>query len=148
MPKLTFYHQVRADGGQRTGVDCEDTEVLHFFNPGTEQHDPRLLWYLDVRCEGDALPEGPEHARSWLLKNHDFFVSQLNAIADEGLDAGFDAEVKPLQRELSGAPDGAQITVVVFAVRRLLGREMADKVRAVARNWTSLIESLAPLSVV
>lgn len=150
MSKLTFYHQVRVDGGERTGIDADDTELLHFFQPGAseEEHDPRLLWYVDVRCEGDRLPGDASGARDWFLQNQPFFVQELTRIAEEELDVGFDAENRPYQREVGGAPDGARVLIVVSAVRRLVGREVADHVRQMANQWSQLLNQLVPLSMV
>ena len=147
MTKLTFYHQVRADGGERTGIDSDESQLLHFFQPGRGEADPALLWYLDVRCEGDGLPDDGTVARDWFLTHQAFFVSQLTKVADEELSAGFDAEMRPFQREIV-APDGTRVLIVVSAVRRLVAREIAKNIRQVSQNWKSLMGQLVPLSVV
>ena len=78
MPKLTFYHQARFDGGRRTGISLDDDATsLHFFETGAaeEDYDPRLLWYVDLRCEGNAIPGEPQAARDWFLDNEAYFVA-------------------------------------------------------------------------
>ena len=148
MNKLTFYHQVRCDGGQRTGIDSDNSELLQCYKAGGEDADPALLWYLDVRCEGKKLPKEPAAARNWFVENRAFFTRTLAEIADQDLGAGFDADWAPFQREVSGAPDGARVLVVVSAVRRLVARQIAQDVRKVARNWRKLLDCLESPSVV
>jgi hypothetical protein len=148
MPKLTFYHQVRADGGERTGIELDGTTLLHHFQQGHEEHDPALLWFLDLRCEGASLPDEPEAVREWFLKNEAFFVSRLREIADVDLRAGFDAEVMPFEKEVASAPDNARVVVAVSAAGRLVARQIAKDLRNVASDWAMLLSRLAPLSVV
>ena len=148
MTKLTFYHQVRADGGKRTGIESDTETLLHHFAPGGKEHDPALLWYVDLRCEGERLPDTPEGAREWFVRNEGYFVAQLRAIANDGLSVGFDAELMPLQRNLADAPDGARVTVVVSAVKRLLGRDIAPRLCELADHWGELLSQVCPLSAV
>jgi hypothetical protein len=85
LASLTFYHQVRADGGVRTGIETDGAEILHSFTPGGEEDDPALLWYVDVECEGANLPRDGLAARDWFLIHSDFFVAEFARIADEEL---------------------------------------------------------------
>ena len=148
MTKLTFYHQARADGGKRTGIESDRDTLLHHFAPGHEEHDPALLWYVDLRCEGEGLPDTPEGARDWFVRNTDYFVAQLRAMANDGLSAGFDPDLMPLERHLADAPDGVHVTVVVSAVRRLLARDIGPRLREFADHWGELLSQLCPLSAV
>jgi hypothetical protein len=146
--KLTLYHQVRVDGGERTGVDCGDTEVLHGFQPGSEEPDPALLWFVDVRCEGDRLPDDSHGAREWFLAHDRYFVGLLARIAHDQLEIGCDSELRPYTREYRDGPNGARVEIVVSAARRMVGREIAKKVEELAHQWRAVLESLEPLSVV
>ena len=148
MAELTFYHQVRVNGGERTGIDGESGPLLHYFQEGTEEFDPSLLWYVDVRCSGDQLPRDPQAAREWFLKNASFFVEHLKQVADAHLGPGFDADYLPYQQEIQDAPDGARVRIVVSAARRLVARNVASELRDVAGRWTQLLDRLVPLSLV
>jgi len=148
MKKLTFYHQVRADGGKRTGIESDDETLLHHFAPGGKDHDPALLWYVDFRCEGERLPDTPDGARDWFVRNEGYFVSQLREVASDDLSVGFDAELMPLERHLADAPDGARVNVVVSAARRLPARDIAPRLRELADHWGELLSELCTLSPV
>jgi hypothetical protein len=148
MPNLTFYHQVRVDGGERTGIELDGNTLLHHFQQGDEEHDPALLWFLDLRCDGGSLPNEPESVREWFLKNETFFAGRLREIAEVDLRAGFDAEVMPFEKEVAGAPNGARVVVALAAAGRRVGRQIARDLRDVAGNWAMLLSRLAPLSVV
>jgi hypothetical protein len=149
MTKLAFYHQVRFDGGRRSGISLnDDSTSLHFFEGEVEEedYDPRLLWYVDVRCEGDVLPTEPQAARDWFLANEPYFVAEIRGLADE-IAIGVDNDIWPYQRELASPPDGCQAEVAVQAIRRLTGREMADNLRRLAVDWHPLLTQLEPLPV-
>src|SRR5947207_6480872 len=90
MPKLKFYRQRRVDGGTRTGIDVDNEEMWHRFEePPEAEADPALVWYVDVRCHGPAVPAGREEARVWLLKNTPVIKRAFEQIADK-LHAGYD----------------------------------------------------------
>jgi hypothetical protein len=144
---LTFYCQARVDGGRRWGIDSAVGELLQHFEPGSTDPNPSLLWFIDVLCEGESLPDDPQGARDWFLKNQDFFVKHLTKIADEQLDLGFDAEYRPYEREIADGPDLARVKIAASAIRRVVAREMAAHVREVARRWGDLIGVLSPASV-
>jgi hypothetical protein len=147
MAELTFYHQVRTDGGERTGIDNESGPLLHYFQEGSEEFDPRLLWYVDVRCSGEELPREPRAARDWFLKNSKFFVEHLKQVA-ANLGPGFDADYLPYQEEIEDAPDGARARIVISAARRLVARKIPSELRDVAERWTQLLDRLDLLSPV
>ena len=145
---LTYYRQTREDGGVRAGIDADDTELLHHFSPGEEEHDPALTWWVDLRCKGSSLPHDPAGAREWFRKHGSFFVTAMQDVADKRLIAGFDADLWPYRREIADAPDGARVEIVISAVRRLVARDIAEVLRQFARNWDTLLDQLEPLSVV
>ncbi|NQT36325.1 MAG: hypothetical protein HQ581_02485 [Planctomycetes bacterium] len=148
MPELIFYHQVRVDGGERTGASIDGTTVLEFFKPESGEADPALLWYVDVCCEGDNVPNDAKSARRFFSENSDYFTAWLGEIATGELDIGFDAESRPFQREAPDGLPGVRAQIVISAVRRLLARDIADRIRGVAAHWKELLDRLAPLSVV
>jgi len=82
----------------------------------------------------------------WFVNNEAFFVEGLRRTAAD-IELGLDAELWPFHRQLADGPQGARCSVVVLAVRRLSGREMAANIRALAENWKPILERLAVLEV-
>jgi hypothetical protein len=148
MPTLTFYRQARVDGGVRTGIDVDDETVLHHFQPETSESDPALLWYIDLRCKGERLPSEADDARAWFIDKREWFQRELRRIAEQRLEMGFDAELRPYHEELSDGPKGAEVVVYVSAVRRLTARDIASQLRDLADRWEQILHDLAPLSKV
>src|SRR5581483_5387069 len=90
MHNLTFYRQKRQDGGMRTAITVDDDYVFHQFQPGDEDPpDPALLWFVDVRCEGKALPTAPDAALNWFRKHAKLIKDAMTEFADK-LQAGLD----------------------------------------------------------
>jgi hypothetical protein len=147
MTEIAFFHQVRADGGERTGIDVDGQSVLQYFQPERSDFDPALLWYIDIVCEGENLPEEPDSIREWFLTHAAYFTGLLESICQRDLHAGFDSELRPFQREFSGGPEGAGVRVVVSAVRRLVARQVAERLQEVAINWKEILSRLTPLPV-
>jgi hypothetical protein len=145
MPKFTFYSQTRYDGGVRCGIGAEGYTDLQHFQPGDKETDPALLWYIDVVCEGEMLPNDPEAFRSWLLENKDYFAQHLADVADD-LAIGFDKDLAPFHVQFSDGPDGVGVELTISAIRRLVARDIADKLRVFARTWENALRELAPLA--
>ena len=49
MHELICFRQKRQDGGIRSGIQIDGTTHFHRFDEGTEDFDPSLLWYVDLR---------------------------------------------------------------------------------------------------
>src|SRR5438874_10628438 len=96
MHTLSFYRQARQDGGVRTAIEVDSETTFHQFEPGSEESDPALLWYVDLRCEGEDLPSEPEDARKWLLANADLIKHGFRLLADK-VAAGVDWSVYPVE---------------------------------------------------
>ena len=142
MSKLTFYQQVRVDGGRRIGVDSDAEELLQCFQDGTSDTNPTLLWFVDIRCEGDRLPGDGEGARAWFANNRDYFAAGLRNVAREELCVGFDTECYPAQCRLPLGPDNTTVEIVVSAMRRIDGRSMGQRLVEFADEWDSLLGQL------
>jgi hypothetical protein len=70
-------------------VAIDDRTVLHLFEPGRDDSDPALLWFVDLRCRGRRLPTEAESARQWLLDQGPIVRAGFAVLADEirvGLD--------------------------------------------------------------
>jgi hypothetical protein len=144
MAGLTFYRQARRDGGVRTGVMLGENTVLHRYEEGDEDHDPALVWSVDLRCNGSGLPDDVEGARRWLLQHEGIIRRGFERFADE-LQAGADVDPYPLQWEgFEDAPDHVQMKIVCGAVRRVDALRLADVLRDVATHWRPRIEELSP----
>lgn len=147
MTKLTFFHQVRVDGGVTTGIEIDDTRALESIQVETEEFDPVLLWYVDFICEGDNVPGEPEPARQWFLDNEQFFVRSMLMPATEELEIGFDPEVRPFRRIRDAGPGDCRVTMIVSAMRRVDARTIAGRIRQVAESWRELLTNLERYSL-
>ena len=144
MGKLAFYRQARIDGGMRTGVDWDDTPLLHEFAPGSDDNDPALVWYVDVEFEGDAcyaVPSGAEVVRRWLLRRGAAVATSLRTVADE-LALGIDVATWPMKRSLGDLPRGVHATVSCSAMRRIDCREIGQRLRELADDWRQIVRRL------
>ena len=139
MPTITFFRQARRDGGIRTGIDIENQTVLSRFE-GSEDDDPTLLWFVDVRCTGTRLPRDAEAARLWLERTEKPIVAAIESLAKQ-IPTGLDPSESPLRstRRLS---NGGSITVACSAIRRAEARALAAILDDVAANWRGRLRSL------
>lgn len=144
MPKLTLYRQARVDGGIRTEVEINGVTCWGLFAEGEGDPDPALLWYVDVRCEGEDLPTEPATARDWLLKQAPTMRQALAAVAEE-LSVGVDHDLWPLRREIAGLPTGVSGQIVVSAIRRLTERQISAAISDMSAHWTEFVTGLQPL---
>jgi hypothetical protein len=146
MPKLNYYRQRRVDGGLRSAISVDDTIVLHVFEPGDEESDPALRWYVDVRSEGTRLPTRPADVRQWYQDQREIIETALRALADE-LRAGIDIDSWPLQRSVPGAPRGVRIKIVSSAVRRVDALQLSDVFLDLADHWDEYLLDLQDVEV-
>jgi hypothetical protein len=145
MHTITFFRQARADGGIRMGIDINGALGWHHFQPGDEEYDPALVWYVDVECQGPNrdLPEGREKAKQWLLDRAPIIKAGLCALADK-LRLGFDAEEPDYEQDIVGAPPRVTMMVICSAVRRIDARRIAKILKQIATDWEDLLGQLAP----
>jgi hypothetical protein len=141
MPQLTFYRQHRRDEGVRTGVDIDGETLLHDFEPGADEIDPVLSWWVDVRCEAVRVPEEPAEARKWFLTHAESIQAGLRKLAEE-MRAGIDFDTWPLPWKVPKPPRGVHITIGCSASRRLPARKMADALSELAGSWPDTIRAL------
>lgn len=144
MPAITLYRQARFDGGVRTGIDIDGNSVLMDYSEGDSDDNPALLWYIDLRCEGETLPADPEEARKWLRRAAPAFKSALIAAADE-LRVGFDPEFHPFRRGIQLPQADAHAEIVVSAIRIIDGRKAAELLRAFAAECEEILAKVSPL---
>jgi hypothetical protein len=139
MMKLTFYHQKRRDGGVRTGVELDGERVLELFEPGSAQEDPKLKWWIDVRCAQKTWPSDPEGVRGWLLENAQKIERGLKEFAAE-LGAGID--INWPARHFVSSRSGLKIEIFCSAMVRVGGREIQTELLKLAENWRTIIAEL------
>ncbi|MGD0387733.1 MAG: hypothetical protein ABSC42_02155 [Tepidisphaeraceae bacterium] len=142
MQTITFYRQKRIDGGIRTGVEVGGNTVLSTFKSGRGEHDPALVWYVDVICKGRKLPKNSEEARRWLVDHHASIQRLLNALAGRIME-GIDPDVWPISQQ--GIIHGVKIRISCSTVRRLEARKLATVIRDIAQRWDEYVGDLAPV---
>ncbi len=147
MATVTFFHQERADGGVRSGIDYEGMTVLENFIGGAREDDASLVWYIDVKFEGNLIPIGSaELVRSWLHKMGEHIKPGLMSLAAD-LEAGTDTFV-PVKRDIDVPIPTIRVTVAATGIRRLGARQIGEKIRGVAEHWQLLLQQLRPLESV
>ncbi len=142
MAKLTFYRQVRQDDASRTGLAIDNVLRMMDFTPGSPEPDPALSWYLDVRCEGNGVPNEPEQARAWMLRHAPLFQQGLHCFADE-LKTGIDTDIYPVQRVMPSPPPDATVKLVCSAMRRMKALDIAEQIERMGADWNALLNKLA-----
>lgn len=145
MPALSFYRQARADGGVRTGINVEGDLLLESFEPGGSEPDPALLWYVEIRCNGTALPTDREAVRQWFREQESSLKRALLALAEK-LEVGSD-ETWPYQYAVPDGPTGTTVKIVCSAVRGLELGTLASVLRDIAKSWDHLLKQLGPSEV-
>ena len=140
MPSIIFYRQARVDGGAHTGIDVNG-DSLEYFESGTGDHDPALVWYVDLRLEGDDLPDNPEEVSQWLL-DHELLVNSTYRQLAERLEVGVDPDVWPLQVASTQAPAGIGVVAVCSCMRRILARQMGKTVTDIEEHWKEYLDRL------
>lgn len=146
MATIWYYKNVRFDGGVRTGLDVDDVRAFHQFTPGAEPEDPGLEWFVEVMCEGDALPSDPDAAREWFIGHLPPVRAGLEQVADR-LSVGIDELSMPYVASAPLPDSGVRCRIRCSAIRRLSGLGIASRLRAVAANLESEVRSLPPASL-
>lgn len=147
MPRISFYIQERLDGGVRTGVEVNGDTALGRFKPGrSNEPDPALQWYVDVRCSGARLPSEGEAARGWLIRNSAKVTGALKVAAAQ-IHAGIDPGDWPFRYEVTDRT-GTRILISCSATLNLSARKLAGVLKKLGDNWEKTLENLAPLTEV
>ena len=126
---VTFYHQVRADGGRRTGVSVDGSAgVEYFVDPaGPDDFDPALRWYVDLTWELPDAPRTKRATRAWYAAKL-LEIRQVLAEVAEVLRAGVDGDLGPWTSTFPTA--SGPVRVAVSAQRRIDGTTVAQGIRA------------------
>lgn len=139
MPALTFFRQARVDGGVRTGIDIDDESVWQRFEAGNEEPDPALLWYIDVRCDGEDLPGERGQARQWFLDQAPIIKPAFRVLAEK-LRVGVDEW--PYQFRVPGSPPAVQLRIVCSAVRGLSPDVLSNALERLGDQWERILTDL------
>ena len=142
MPRLVLYRQKRYDEAIRTGVELDGETIADRYEGGGSEPDPALLWYVDLRCDGSGIPDGPDEASHWLIDHSDTIRSGFSAFA-EHLRAGADSDVYSLTWDkFENVPENVRISIACSAIRRIDAREMASILKEIGDNWITIIHRL------
>lgn len=145
MPKLTFFRQMRMDGGIRSGLEYDGAVILEHFEPGADESDAALKWYMDARCVGPKLIfHEREPARQWMLDRKDILAPALVHLAQELKGAGIDIFL-PLHRALPAPAPGVKANLIVSGMRRQDALRIGNDVREFGQRWEDLLRSLEPV---
>jgi len=145
MSKVVFYRQLRMDGGYRTGLEVDGETVYGLFEEGQTDDDPRLRWFVDLRCVGSKLPKSPRSARAWLLKNSPMIVDGFARCSQE-VRAGIDPDLYAISwTDFKDVPEDVQMTIVFTAARRADAIGMAEVLAYIGSNWERLVRRLKPV---
>ncbi len=145
MSKVVFYRQLRMDGGYRTGLEVDEETEYGLFEEGQTDDDPRLRWFVDLRCVGSKLPKSARTARAWLLKSSPMIVDGFARCSQE-LRAGIDPDLYAISwADFKDVPEGVQMSIVLTAVRRADGIGMAEVLADIGSNWERLVRMLKPV---
>jgi hypothetical protein len=148
MRELSFYRQKRYDGGVRTGIELDGETILGIFDEGPpdEQDNPMgsaLLWYVDVRCRGEDLPDDAEAARGWLIEHAETILSGLYSLS-ENLAVGLDDGGPIVWRDFPQSAQGVYLEVVCSSIRRIGGLEISAVLKDIADHFVDIVQQLAP----
>lgn len=138
--EMTFYHNVRLDGGRRTGVTVGGFRGLELFRPGpgdADPPDPRLAWSVTVTVPENRIVATQEDAAEWLEQNCPAIRAALQGAA-ERVPAGVDFDWHPWQTRVTVL--GREVAVTLSAMRVHDHRELGRNLHALAA------EELAGLS--
>jgi hypothetical protein len=134
---------MRVDGGKRTGIEIDGEAVLERFERGNETEDSALLWFVDIQCSGDNLPNAAETAREWLLAKASIIQAGLREVANE-LRAGIDFSA-PISRPIPNVEKGITVKISCSAIRRLQARDIAAALDEISSHWKEFLKELEVL---
>jgi len=144
MPKLIFYRQMRMDGGVRTGVDVDGETVYGIFEEGESDDNPRLRWFVDLRCNGAKLPRTGRGARKWLLEHGPGITAGISRCALD-VRAGIDPDVFSFSwDDFEDLPPGVEAKLVVSAARRADAIAVPEILREIGNDWDRIVRSMKP----
>jgi len=146
MAVVNLYRQQRNDGGIRTGAEVDGEVVLGLFEPGADESDAALVWYIDVEWQGEQLPTRPNDVRDFLVGQSAPVRSACGRLGDR-LAAGVDIESPPFTEQFDTALPGIRGAVFCSAIRRLAGRDIKRQLDHLAMNWGEIIGNLAEVGV-
>ncbi|MCL2639320.1 MAG: hypothetical protein FWD53_00595 [Phycisphaerales bacterium] len=142
MTKITYYEQVRVDGGKRIGIEVNEEPLLGEFHLSKKEPNAALLWYVDIDCKGTRLPEDAEEARQWLLDHESAITGVIRKLAKETA-VGTDPDVWSAKETLRG--QGYTTTVRCSALRRIQSRQFRKILGEISDNWQERVANLPQL---
>ncbi len=145
MSQVAFYRQCRFDGGLRTGIDIDGIEHWHDYVPGPDDGDAGIIWFIDVRIEGETLPDDPDEVFTWLNTHSTEITTALRRFA-EHYEVGLDAGPYPQRWEIERLPGDVDGEVVLSAANRIEGRQLGVLLGELADDWRNILAHLNRMS--
>src|SRR6266478_690115 len=127
MHSITFFKNVRKDGGIHVGLEADGLLIFDDLREGPSDPDPALNWYLDIQCETQKIPESSENIRNWLLGLSLGINGALDELAKE-LEIGMDGGVYPFHQKTqirSNSSDAINLEIKGTAIRSIRAPEIA-----------------------
>jgi hypothetical protein len=141
MAKIVFYKQARDDGGIHTGIEVNGITCYERFEIEGEEYDPALIWYVEVYCEGDELPDDAAGALSWLKSHAGPIKDGLQNLAAK-VQIGLDHNTTPLHWPVSNAPHGVSMKILCDVARRRVGLDMAKLITDLGLHLEGILQRL------
>lgn len=144
LPALTFFRQRRLDDGERMGILLHGDNAFEVYEPGVEEYDPTLIWSVELLCDGPSVPTLPLTAMAWLKENACIIQAGMRVMAS-GLELGIDKTDLNMFKwdKFPTKIPGAEIRVSCYAMRRIDGRVIGEKVSETAEHFLDYLEHLA-----
>ena len=146
MNRIEFYHTVRQDRGERTGLSVSHhgkySKGFELFEHGDDEANPVIDWAVDVVVTTKSAPKTVSQAKLWFRQNIDVISNSLQDAAHE-LKSGLDADGVPWQFEKKSPIGPVQVSVNATAAHT--GKEIAKHLLHFVR--TKLYPTLEKLDV-
>jgi hypothetical protein len=151
-PGIRFERRQQVDDGaiysvvthrDRHGLEREIASGYE--GPAPLSRGSHILWWIDLRAEGDGVPDSFRQARTWFDEHAQAFLCALNAEADNtdllGIDS--DSGVRLVSFEVDPAA-GINGELRYWANSVQTGRNMPEVLRGIARDWYGILARLIP----
>ncbi len=137
MHSITFFKNVRKDGGMHIGLEADGVLLFDDLQEGPSEPDPALDWYLDIQCESKKIPESSENIRNWLLGLSPGINGALDELVKK-LEIGADGGIHPFQQKTqirSTSSDPINLEIKGSAIRSIRAPDIANYIREFRDSW-------------
>ena len=144
MHSITFFKNVRKDGGIHVGLEADGLLVFDDLREGPSEPDPALDWYVDIQCQSPKVPDTADGIKTWLLG----LSSAINAGLDEldrKMEIGMDGGLFPFQYKTQIRKNRANVVNLEIkgsAIRSIRATEIAKYIREFRDSWEKELAAL------